>query len=257
MQWLIQGDVLPVVSSTQILLRRHRPQSLINTDGNFGSKTAAAVQAFQGHHSLGKDAIIGEKTWGALTTVSGLQTIDVVDGTDPSLIALEVTDIRKGGGDPIVMFGMSNGIAVMMQEIRRRARNGNVMLLRIHGHGNNGLQNVSGGEINGAPHLAAISNSNFHQIESHLQSIRQIFVGFGSVQLLGCDVGGGTGNQLIQRLAMTWGVPVTAGVHTQFGGGKKTFRFEGQTVTGFPGGHTLKTWSSDVQARFGNQSAAA
>ncbi|MGE4075548.1 MAG: hypothetical protein AB7F22_08335, partial [Reyranella sp.] len=78
---------------------------------------------------------------------------------------------------------------------------------------------------------------------------------FGSVQLLGCDVGGGRGSQLVARLATTWGVPVTAGLHTQFGGGNRTFRFEGPTVTGFPSGD-LKSWSQQMEDRFGNQSMA-
>lgn len=129
------------------------------------------------------------------------------------------------------------------------------MLLRFHGHGGRGTQNVTGGQINGAPHMAAISNSNYGQIEGTIAPIKNVMLPFGSIQLLGCDVGGGgQGSQLVGRLAQTWGVRVTAGLHTQFGGGSETFRFEGATVTGFPGGANLASWSKAMEAQFGNQS---
>ena len=38
-------------------------------------------------------------------------------------------------------------------------------------------------------------------------------------------------------------VPVTAGLRTQYGGGSSTFRFEGPTLTAFPGGGDLKSWA--------------
>ncbi|MFO1161162.1 MAG: peptidoglycan-binding protein [Reyranellaceae bacterium] len=253
--FLMNGDVLPSVTTSQILLRRHRPQTLITSDGNFGPRTKGAIENFQSFHHLSRDGIIGNNTWNQFMTVSGFQTIDVVDGTDPSLIALEAADIRAAGGDPIVVFGMSNGIEVVTNQVVARGRGQNVMLLRFHGHGNRGLQNVTGGQINGAPHLAAISLSNFSQIEGTIARIRAVMLPFGSVQLLGCDVGGGSGSQLVSRLAATWGVPVTAGLHTQFGGGNKTFRFEGPTVTGFPAGN-LRSWSQQMEAQFGNQSMA-
>lgn len=251
--FLKQGDVLPSVTTSQILTRRHRPGATITADGHFGPKTRAAVVEYQKAHKLKGDGYIGPKTWGSFESVSGFQTIDVVDGTDSSLVTLEATDIRRAGGDPIVVFGMSNGLEFVMRQIAQRGRRNNVMLLRIHGHGNRGLQNVTGGQINGAPHMAAISLSNFSAAEPSLRLITPVLLPFGSVQLLGCDVGGGTqGSQLVSRLAQTWGVPVTAGTHTQFGGGNDTFRFEGQTITGFPGGHNLKSWSKAMQDSFGN-----
>jgi Putative peptidoglycan binding domain len=251
--FLMNGDILPSVTTSQILLRRHRPQATIKADGNFGPRTKGAVENFQSFHHLTRDGIIGNGTWNQFMTVSGFQTIDVVDGTDPSLVNLEAADIRQAGGDPIVVFGMSNGIQFVTDQIVARGRRENVMLLRFHGHGNRGLQNVTGGEINGAPHLAAISLSNYTQIEPTIARIRRVMLPFGSVQLLGCDVGGGRGSQLVSRLAGTWAVPVTAGLHTQFGGGNRTFRFEGPTVTGFPGGADLRSWSQAMETQFGNQ----
>lgn len=252
--FLKQGDTLPSVVTSQLLLRRHRPNSVIKSDGIYGFRTANAVMAYQTPHQCKRDGFIGPETWGSFEKVSALQTIDVVDGTDNSLITLEATDIRSAGGDPIVLFGQSNGLNTAMRAILQRGQAGNVMLLRIHGHGNQGLQNITGGEINGAPHMAGISLSNYAQAEPDLLMIKKVFVKFASVQLLGCDVGGGKGETLVQKLAKTWGVPVTAGRHTQFGGGNATFRFEGATVTGFPGGETLKSWGQAMENEFGNVS---
>jgi peptidoglycan hydrolase-like protein with peptidoglycan-binding domain len=251
---LTVGTVLPVVTTTQILLRRHRPNSLIDADGIYGSPTKGAVVAFQKFHSLKPDGIVGRSTWGELMDVSGFQTIDVVDGTDPSLVAMEATDIRNAGGDPIVVYGMSNGVEFVMQQIAAKAVGPKrVALLRFHGHGNKGMQNVTGGEISGAPHLAGISDGNFVKVQGSLQRISEFFVEFGSVQLLGCNVGGGPkGKALLQKLSTVWGVPVTAGIQTQFGGGVNTFIFEGPTQSAFPNGMDLRTWSRQQQQVNGN-----
>lgn len=256
MIYLAQGSILPVVTTVQILLRRHRPQSLIKADGHFGPKTKNAVSAFQRHHNLVQDGVLGRRTWPELMAVSNLQTVDVVDGTDPSLVTMEAADIRAAGGNPIVVYGMSGGVDYVMQNIAGRARGrGSIALLRIHGHGNRGMQNVTGGEINGAPHLAAISNSNLSQVSGSLQRITPFLTEFGSVQLLGCSVGGGAnGRSLVQKLANAWRVPVTAGIFDQLGGGPSTFRFEGPTVTGFPSGGDLKGWSAHMEALHGNVS---
>jgi hypothetical protein len=255
--FLKNGDVLPSVTTSQILVRRHRPGATITCDGRYGPRTKAAVASYQREHSLSNDGIIGPNAWNSFMAVSGFQTIDVVDGTDPSLIAFEASDIGQAGGTPIVVFGQSNGLQFTMQQIAARGRSNNVMLLRIHGHGGRGGQNVTGGDINGTPHMASISLEKYSESEPSLTLIKRVFLPFGSVQLLGCDVGGGSkGRQLVQKLAQTWGVPVTAGVHTQFAGGSLTFRFEGETVTGFPVGFDLKSWSASMQSQFGNVSMA-
>jgi hypothetical protein len=100
--------------------------------------------------------------------------------------------------------------------------------------------------------MAAITLATYSVTEPTLAKIKPVLSTFGSVQLLGCFVGSGSGAQLVQRLAQTWGVPVTAGVNNQTGGGTDTFRFEGATITGFPPGFNLKTWSKAMQDQFGN-----
>jgi hypothetical protein len=245
-----KGQVLPRVTTIQVLMRRHQPQSLITCDGDFGSKTHAAVQKFQKHHKISDDGVVGNETWGKLEKASGLTIIDVVDNTE--FTEVEAGDIRKAGGNPIEVFGMSNGIAVVMSMISGRAGKGNVALLRLHGHGGSGTQGITSGTIDGIPHMADLSVDNFTQLQSDLATIKHIFVEFGSVELHGCSVGsGGRGKDLLNKLAVTWGVPVTAGIKTQFAGGAKTFQFEGPTVTGFPAGGSLKGWSAHQQTIHG------
>jgi Resolvase, N terminal domain/Putative peptidoglycan binding domain len=89
--FLKSGDALPGVATVQILLRRHRPNTLITTGGQFGPRTKAAVEGYQGARPpLTKDGVIGPSTWNSFLAASKFQTIDLVDGTDPSLVQLEV-----------------------------------------------------------------------------------------------------------------------------------------------------------------------
>ena len=57
--FLMNGDVLPSATTSQILLRRHRPQATIKADGHFGPRTKGAVENFQSFHRLTRDGIIG------------------------------------------------------------------------------------------------------------------------------------------------------------------------------------------------------
>jgi peptidoglycan hydrolase-like protein with peptidoglycan-binding domain len=248
------GTVLPTVTTAQILLRRHAPNAEITADGWYGNKTTSAVWAFQKYHSLGQDGIVGRFTWEEFMTVSGLQTIDVVDATDDP--ELEAVDIRNAGGDPIVLSGMSNGVTVAMDQVVGRANGaGSVALLRFHGHGAPGDMGVSSGKGEGVSILSDIAVGNFSKILPALMKIKHIFCKFGSVQLHGCKVAGGVdGPILLNKLATLWGVPVTGGVMDQKGGGKTTFVFEGPTITAFPSGGDLKGWSKGVQTEFGNVS---
>jgi hypothetical protein len=54
----------PDVKEAQTLLNKHGAS--LNPDGAFGSKTTAAVKAFQSSHQLKPDGIVGKQTWWAL-----------------------------------------------------------------------------------------------------------------------------------------------------------------------------------------------
>ena len=80
-----------------------------------------------------------------------LQVIDSVDVTDPSLLDFVVPEVSKWS-DPIVIGGMSNGVAQLHMEVRARARDASsLLMLRLHGHGAPGLVALSHGSRNVSP----------------------------------------------------------------------------------------------------------
>lgn len=66
---LTQGTTGLAVEVLQRLLVVYGYQSYLGAnpaDGQFGAKTLAAVQAFQGDHFLAKDGVVGALTWKAM-----------------------------------------------------------------------------------------------------------------------------------------------------------------------------------------------
>lgn len=62
---LKKGSHSGYVKTVQILLNKYNKAGLVE-DGGFGSKTDAAVRAYQKSRGLGVDGIVGIKTWGQL-----------------------------------------------------------------------------------------------------------------------------------------------------------------------------------------------
>ncbi len=239
------GDRLPTVAAVQILVNRKMHQgTYIAVDGIYGSKTREAVRAFQRERGLAPDGVVGEDTWRALIRDEKLVVIDSVDLTNPEDMGYNDAAIRNAGGSPIVNFGMCNGVKVAMQDIRARARMGHVVLLRFHGHGKPGVMGVTMGKR--VEMSSAFGVTFIDSLARYLGSFRWMFSSFGSAELHGCRVGAGRdGRRLVMALARAWGVPVTAGLRAQYGGGSSTFQFEGPTFTAFPNGN-LRTWARSL-----------
>jgi hypothetical protein len=88
---------------------------------------------------------------------------------------------------------------------------------------------------------ADIDNADFAEIRPALARLRPIFGPYGNVQFMHCETGSGSkGKALLRSVADTLGVPATAAVHIQYGGGTSTFRFEGPTNSAFPSGISLR-----------------
>lgn len=237
-----QGDNLPVVGVLQKLL--NRAGASLTADGAFGPLTKAAVQNFQRPRGLAVDGVIGQNSWPRVSANANLPIIDCIDVFDPSLARLEERDIRAAGGNPIVIGGMSNGVEQAVSEILRAGSG--VFLLRFHGHGARGAAGISSGHGDLDPnmiHRADIALENLRELRPVLSRLRGLFGPYGCVQFMHCETGGGpNGRQLLREIAGLLGVPASAGVNTQFGGGLKTFRFEGPTFTAVPGGGSLRSW---------------
>ncbi|MGB3589256.1 MAG: peptidoglycan-binding protein [Tunicatimonas sp.] len=247
--YLKQGNRLPTVAAVQILLNRSLQRGeTIAVDGSFGRRTRKAIIDFQKRMNLGVDGVVGRNTWAALNQFQGLQVIDTIDVAKAADIGYENDAIRNAGGNPIVNHGMSGGLKVVLNKILARGQRGRVVLLRFHGHGSPGSMGLSTGT------RSDVKFSDFdisYFVSKHfgefIARLTPMFCPFGSVEFHGCRVGAGaSGKRFVQEFSRYLKVPVTAGKQTQYGGGRSTFRFEGATRSAFPGGKTLKEWSTSL-----------
>lgn len=245
--FLRNGNRIPAVGVAQKLLNGRAGSSLV-ADGQFGPKTESVARSFQRPRGLSADGIIGKETWNRLKQeTDNLDIIDVVDVWDPDLFSMEAADIRRAGGNPIVIGGMSNGVEQAVTEVLRVARQGKVFILRFHGHGAPGVAGVSDGHGELGDHASSIHMGNWTYLQPIMARLKPIFGPYGCIQFMHCKTGRGTtGLQMLQQIANTCSVPATGGVNDQLGGGLDTFRFEGPTQTGFPAGHNLKSWSESL-----------
>jgi hypothetical protein len=199
---------------------------------------------FQRMRDLAVDGIVGRETWPRVSVNAGLRIVDFIDVFDRSLYDLEAKDIAALGGDPLMMGGACNGVEQAIGMILQRAGAGSVFLLRFHGHGAPGVAGVSfgqGGE--GFGERADIDFANFGELRPQLQRLRSIFGPYGNIQFMHCSTGRGpNGRRLLRLISQTVGVPVTAAVFDQLGGGFTTFQYEGPTNTEFSGGESLRGW---------------
>ena len=242
---LKQGDKLPAAGVLQKLL--NRGGAGLTPDGDFGSRTRTAVVNFQRPRRLAADGAVGQNTWPRISAGERLPIMDCIDIFDPSLMNLEMQDITRAGGNPLVIGGMSNGVEQAVQMIVS-ASPGNVFMLRFHGHGAPGVAGISFGQGGaGFGHRADIDSGNLAVLLPILSRLRPIFGPYGCVQFMHCSTGRGpNGRAVLSSIARALGVPVSAGTVDQLGGGTSTFRFEGPTFTAIPGGATLSAWCAGL-----------
>jgi hypothetical protein len=259
--YLHLGDKLPSVGVLQKLL--NRACAKLEPDGVFGPKTEAAVRHFQELHHLKHDGIVGEKTWPKLVEGVELPIVDSVDVFDSfqkeeylrkgekkkandssDSLANEVDDIQSVGGNPFVIGGMSNGVQQVLSMISAASRD--AFLLRFHGHGYSGSVGISCG-AGGPNRLNRMNEGSIPGLFKVISHLSRVFGPYGSLQFMSCHTGlGKDGRDMVNEISGMLDVPVTAGIHMQYGGGLNTFKFEGKTFTAVPHGQTLKQWCQSL-----------
>ena len=240
-----QGNVLPIVAVVQSLLARTGYAT--TPDGNFGPKTRKAVCDFQRDHPpLAVDGSVSVQTWPRLVERDpGFTVLDCIDVDDGFMG--EVNHARRYGGNPLVIGGMSNGVEQAISLIRAAAVGGSVSLLRFHGHGSPGGAGIGAGQWEHGDHGNILGPGRIADIGSLFGRLRGLFSPYGCIQFMHCSTGSGpSGTSVLQAVANATGVPATAAIRVQLGGGSTTFRYEGPTKTAIPGGGTLKSWAAGL-----------
>lgn len=237
---LRRGNRLPTVGVFQSFLQRQDyPDERISVDGIFGRETFRAVQAAQRRLGFAPTGVVNYDLWRRIVG-RDRKIIDSVDLTD-----IEIEDDRDlipYGQTVIRNYGQCKGVFDNWDDILRRAHMGQTVLLRFHGHGSPGVMITSSGVYSN--HGSDLNHLYGASFDAFLARLRPIFSPFGSVEMHGCRVGfGNRGATLLRRMADAIQVPVTAALHSQYGGGSSTFRFEGPTRTVCPNGMDLKTWT--------------
>lgn len=246
------GNILPIVGVTQVLLKRAGYD--VKADGNFGPRTREAVRNFQrDHRPLVVDGVVSVQTWPRLVDREpGFTVLDCIDVGDPSLQELEVGHARRHGGNPLVIGGMCNGVEQAVSMICGAAPAGSVSLLRFHGHGTAGGAGIGAGDWSLGDN-ASVARASMASIFTRL---RGIFSPYGCIQFMHCSTGqGAQGTTVLQAVANAAGVPATAALRIQYGGGSTTFRYEGPTKTAIPGGGDLKSWAASLPPLYGRSFA--
>ncbi len=234
------GSVLPAVGILQRLLVRAGHK--VGVDGDFGSGTKSALEAFQASFVLNTSGKTDPLTWERLVAGESLPILDVVDVFDASLYRLEVRDLRVLGSEPIMIGGACNGVE---QAIDMICAYTGLFMLRFHGHGASGNAGVSDGRGDAGQDLSSIDINDMDHLAPILARLRGCFGPYGCIQFMHCNSAYGTkGNRLLRAVADATGVPVSAGIDTQYAGGTKTFEYEGPTKTSVPGGSSIKSWTT-------------
>ena len=243
------GEKSARVVALQILLNRDPAiQPKLVTDGSFGAKTGAAVDAYRERvmRQSGPKKVADPTMWQFLLSRAQLQVIEAVDITDPDVV--QETLPRLSPWTPTIQFGgMSNGIAQLVTEIRARAQGArSIMMLSLHGHGAPGLIAVSAGSrrstgVDGIAAQAVIALNLLQMLAPVLSPIAPLMHNFGFIELHSCRIAEGpNGRNFVRQLANIIKAPVRAGVSKQKM--HTVYTLVGQTFSGFPGNVTLREW---------------
>jgi len=244
------GEKSVRVVALQVLLNRSSAvQPKLTTDGAYGKLTQAAVDAFRSRVMMqsGPANEADPALWRFLLERAKLQVIDSIDVTDPTLLDFVVPEVSKWN-DPIVIGGMSNGVAQLVTEVRARARGEkSLLMLRLHGHGSPGLIALSHGSRRVSPGIdpflaqSIIATQLLPALTPLLRQITPLMHDLGFLEFHSCRVAEGpAGQSFVTKLADIMQCPVRAALSKQ--PENMVFTLVGQTFNGIPGNLTLANW---------------
>ena len=250
MLFLQFGDNGPPVVALQILLNRDDSTvPKLVTDGDFGGKTRTAVDVFRDQimAQSGPAGIADPAMMRFLVDGAGLQTVDSVDVTDPTVAEIIVPALSRVTL-PVLLGGMSNGVAQLITDVQARVQGErSLMMLRMHGHGSPGLAAISHGSRRVSPGIDPFGNQTviaqqiMPALTSQLKQLGPLFANFGFVELHSCRVAEGVqGERFVRDFADALGAPVRAAVSKQQA--ENVFTLTGKTFTGIPGGGSVRDW---------------
>jgi peptidoglycan hydrolase-like protein with peptidoglycan-binding domain len=273
---LERGDRLPTVAACQALLNAHRPDDdPIAVDGIFGQQTQKAVVHFQSENRLPLTQKIDADTWEVLSDHHRLVVHDHVDLFDP-MLRQSARVLENAGARPTFAGGTCNGVAALGDELRATGA-GRVILLRLHGHGNRGVQALSYGsvvhtyydailgqpvpDLHHVPDPSTLSPDQLQWARSEAQRsqlsrdslqlpdvsyevglLSPLFHPLGCIEFHGCQVGGRqVGRSFLRDFAARVGVPAVAARARQLT--DHAVRFSGPVEMQFPSGASLTQWA--------------
>jgi hypothetical protein len=242
------------VVALQVLLNRSPViQPKLVTDGAFGKLTKSAIDTFRSKVMIqsGPDGVADPAMWRFLLDRASLQVVDAIDVTDPTLLDFVVPEVSKWN-DPIVIGGMSNGVAQLLTEVRARARGAkSLLMLRLHGHGSPGLIALSHGSRKVSPGIdpivaqSIITTALIPALTPLLKQLTPLMHNLGFLEFHSCRVAfGPSGANFVRQLANTLQVPVRAASGPSDQPFKSVFTLVGPTFNGIPGGMNLEEWGT-------------
>jgi hypothetical protein len=275
---LERGDRLPTVAACQALLNAYRPDGeQIAVDGIFGPQTEQAVERFQTEHRLSVSHKIDADTWELLSDHHSLVVHDHVDLFDP-ILRHSARVLEAAGARPTIAGGTCNGVAALRDELQASgAGAGRLVLLRLHGHGNNGVQALSYGttvhtyygailgqpvpDLHQVPAPGSLSPALLDwaraetrrsqlsrdslllpEVSFEVGLLSSLFHPFGCIEFHGCQVGGGpVGRGFLRDMAARVGAPAVAARGRQHTA--DAVRFSGPVEMQFPHQSSLKQWA--------------
>ena len=275
---LRRGDSLPIVVAVQSLLNAYRGSAEpLKVDGLFGPKTQLAILAFQKARQLPLSQRVDERTWCALNAELDLRVHDHVDIFDP-VLRQSARVLEDAGARPSLAGGTCNGVAALLGELTSSGvGSGQLLLLRLHGHGNKGVQALSYGTmvhtyydallaqpVPDLHHLPAFDTLDprmraaaqrtvlYSQISlesmalpgvlHELALLAPLFHTHGSVEFHGCQVGGReVGRSMLRAFADRVGVPAVGARTRQLT--SNAVRYHGALEIQCPAGLSLPQWA--------------